>query len=51
VGAALCGGHRGQRDLAAFAAELTPRQMQALGFPRRGKPRRYSVPKATTFQL
>jgi hypothetical protein len=49
VCAALCGVHRGQRDLAAFAAELTPRQMQALGFPRHGNPRRYSVPKETTF--
>jgi len=49
VGAALCGVHRGQRDLAAFAAELTRAQMQALGFPRRGNPRRYLVPKETTF--
>lgn len=49
VSAALCGVHRGQRDLAAFAAELTPAQMQALRFPRRGNPRRYGVPKETTF--
>jgi len=49
VCAALCGVHRGQRDLAAFAAELTPRQMQALRFPRWGNPRRYLVPKETTF--
>jgi hypothetical protein len=49
VCAALCGVHRGQRDLAAFAAELTPAQMRAVGFPRRGNPRRYSVPKETTF--
>lgn len=49
VCAALCGVHRGQRDLAAFAAELTPRQRQALRFPRRGNPRRYAVPKETTF--
>jgi hypothetical protein len=49
VCAALCGVHRGQRDLAVFAAELTPRQMQALRFPRRGNPRRYLVPKETTF--
>jgi hypothetical protein len=49
VCAGLCGVHRGQRDLAAFAAELTPRQMLALGFPRRGNPRRYSVPQETTF--
>ena len=49
VCAALCGVHRGQRDLAAFAAELTPAQMLALRFPRRGNPRRYAVPKETTF--
>jgi hypothetical protein len=49
VCAALCGVHRGQRDLAAFAAQLTPRQMQALRFPRWGNPRRYLVPKETTF--
>jgi hypothetical protein len=49
VCAALCGVHRGQRDLAAFAADLTAPQMKALGFPRRGNPRRYLVPKETTF--
>jgi hypothetical protein len=49
VAAALCGVHRGQRDLAAFAANLTPEQMAALRFPRRGKPRRYCAPKETTF--
>lgn len=49
VCAALCGVHRGQRDLAAFAAELTARQMRAVGFPRQGNPRRYLVPKETTF--
>lgn len=49
VCAALCGVHRGQRDLAAFAAELTPAQMLALKFPRRGNPRRYDIPKETTF--
>lgn len=49
VCAGLCGAHRGQRDLAAFAATLTRPQMQALRFPRRGKPRRYRVPKETTF--
>lgn len=49
VCAALCGVHRGQRDLAAFAANLTREQMQALRFPRRGNPRRYRVPKETTF--
>ena len=49
VCAALCGVHRGQRDLAAFAADLTAAQMKALGLPRRGNPRRYLVPKETTF--
>jgi hypothetical protein len=49
VCAALCGVHRGQRDLAAFAADLTVAQMKAVGFPRRGNPRRYQVPKETTF--
>ena len=49
VCAALCGVHRGQRDLAAFAANLTREQMAALRFPRRGNPRRYLVPKETTF--
>jgi len=49
VCAALCGARRGQRDLAAFCADLTREQMQALRFPRRGNPRRYLVPKETTF--
>jgi len=49
VCAALCGVHRGQRDVAAFAANLTRWQMAALGFPRRGNPRRYRVPQETTF--
>jgi hypothetical protein len=49
VCAALCGVHRGQRDLAVFAAQLTPAQMQALRLPRRGNPRRYLVPKETCF--
>jgi hypothetical protein len=49
VCAALCGAHRGQRDLAAFGADLTAAQMKALDFPRRGNPRRYLVPKETTF--
>lgn len=49
VCAALCGVHRGQRDLAAFAANLTREHWQALKFPRRGNPRRYCVPKETTF--
>lgn len=49
VCAALCGVHRGQRDLAAFAANMSLAQWAALGLPRRGKPRRYLVPKETTF--
>ena len=49
VCASLCGVHRGQRDLAAFAAGLTPAPMRALRFARHGNPRRYSVPKETTF--
>jgi hypothetical protein len=39
----------GQRDLAAFAAALSPQQMAALHFPRQGNPRRYQVPGETTF--
>lgn len=39
----------GQRDLAAFAKDLTREQMAALGFPRQGKPARYRPPKETTF--
>jgi len=39
----------GQRDLAAFARNLTPEQMAALRFPRRGNPRRYRIPSETTF--
>lgn len=51
VCAALCGAHRGQRDLAAFAANLTPAQWAALRFPRRGRrgARHWCVPKETTF--
>lgn len=49
VCAALCGVHRGQRDLAAFAANLRTKQMKALHLPRRGNPGRYLVPKETTF--
>jgi hypothetical protein len=49
VGAALCGVHRGQRDLAVFAANMTAVQWAALGLPRRGNPRRWLVPKETTF--
>ena len=47
--ATLCGVQRGQRDLAAFAASLTDRQMKALGFRKKGHPRRYQAPKETTF--
>jgi len=49
VCAALCGVHRGQRDLAAFVANMSHDQWKALGLPRRGNPRRYMVPKETTF--
>lgn len=49
VCASLCGVHRGQRDLAAFAANLTVDQLAALRLPRRGRPRKYLVPKETTF--
>jgi hypothetical protein len=47
--ASLCGVQRGQRDLAAYARTLRPRQLQALGFRRRGRPRRYHAPSETTF--
>jgi hypothetical protein len=49
VSAALCGVHRGQRDLAAFARDLSPAQCAALNLPRRGNPRRYLKPGETTF--
>ena len=51
VCAALCGAARGQRDLAAFVADMTPAQWAALRFPRRGLrgARRWCVPKETTF--
>ena len=54
VCALLCKACLGQRDLAAFAAELTPAQRQALGFPwerrrRRGQPHRRRTPGETTF--
>jgi hypothetical protein len=51
VCAALCGAHRGQRDLAAFVADMTPVQWAGLGFPRRGLrgARYWCVPKETTF--
>jgi hypothetical protein len=49
VCASLCGVHHGQRDLAAFAANMTRAQWEALRLPRRGNPRKYRVPKETTF--
>jgi len=49
VCAMLSGVCLGQRDLAAFASDLTLRQMAALKFPYRGNPRRYQVPGETTF--
>lgn len=49
VCASLCGVHRGQRDLAAFAANMTRDQWAALRLPRPGKPARYQVPQETTF--
>jgi hypothetical protein len=51
VCAALCGAQRGQRDLAAFVADMTPAQWAALRFPRRGLrgARYWCVPKETTF--
>jgi hypothetical protein len=51
VCAALCGAHRGQRDLAAFVAAMSAAQWAALGFVRRGRrgARRWCVPKETTF--
>jgi hypothetical protein len=49
VCAMLSGVCLGQRDLAAFASDLTRPQMAALRFPYRGNPRRYQVPGETTF--
>ena len=49
VCASLCGVHHGQRDLAAFVANMTRAQWTALRFPRRGNPRKYLIPKETTF--
>ncbi len=47
----LCRVCLGQRDLAAFAADLTGEQMKALGFPRDWVSRfaRYRPPSETTF--
>lgn len=47
--ASLCGVQRGQRDLAAFSRNLSSQQLKALGFPKRGHPRRYRAPGETTF--
>lgn len=47
--ATLCGVHRGQRSLAAFARELSKAQFQALGFRKKGRPRRYRAPSEATF--
>jgi hypothetical protein len=47
--ATLCGVHRGQRDLAAFARTLSSPQLRALGFRKKGRPRRYRPPAETTF--
>jgi len=49
VCAMLTGVRLGQRDLAAFAASLTPTQMTALKFPRSGRPCRHQAPGETTF--
>jgi len=49
VCASLCGVHHGQRDLAAFTANMTRDQWAALRFPRRGNPSKYLIPKETTF--
>jgi hypothetical protein len=51
LGAMLCGVCLGQRDLAAFAADLTVAQMAALGFPRdwSSRRRRYRAPGETSF--
>jgi hypothetical protein len=47
--ASLCGVQRGQRDLAAFARGLSSQQLKALGFRKKGRPRRYRAPSETTF--
>ena len=47
--ATLCDIQLGPRDLAAFAAMLTDRQMKALGFRKKGHPRRYNAPSESTF--
>jgi hypothetical protein len=47
--ASLGGVQRGQRDLAAFARTLNSVQLRALGFRKKGRPRRYRPPAETTF--
>lgn len=47
--ATLCGAQRGQRSLAAFARELSGAQLQAFGFRKKGRPRRYRAPSEATF--
>ena len=47
--ASLCGVQRGQRDLAAFGRGLSANQLKALGFRKRGRPRRHHSPSETTF--
>jgi hypothetical protein len=47
--ASLGGVQRGQRDLAAFARTLGSVQLRALGFRKKGRPRRYRPPAETTF--
>jgi len=47
--ASLGGVQRGQRDLAAFARTLNSVHLRALGFRKKGHPRRYRPPAETTF--
>ncbi len=47
--ATLCGAMLGPRDLEAFAATLSPKQLAALKFKKWGRPRRRQQPKETTF--
>jgi hypothetical protein len=47
--ASLGGVQRGQRDLAAFARTLSSVHLRALGFRKKGHPRRYRPPAETTF--
>lgn len=47
--ATLCGVQHGQRDLAAFARTFKSPQLRALGFRKKGRPRRHRPPAETTF--